>query len=129
MFRLGVAGLVFAFSLAGAAHAERAEGLWKTEADDKGQVGHVAVAPCGASLCGTIIKAYDAQAREVKTANVGRVILFDMVRTSAGQYGGRVLIPKFNRSLNGTMQVSGNRMKISGCLVGICDSQTWVRLK
>lgn len=127
--RISVAGLLMVFALTGAAHAERAMGLWKTEADEKGQVGHVSVGPCGQALCGTIVKAYDAQAREVKTANVGRVILFDMVQTSEGQYGGRVLIPKFNRSLNGTMQVSGNRMKISGCLLGICDSHTWVRLK
>ncbi|WP_298675186.1 DUF2147 domain-containing protein [uncultured Lentibacter sp.] len=129
MFALVRAGLLLSMLLASAAQAERALGLWRTEADDKGQVGHVSVAPCGAALCGTIVKAYDAQAREVKTANVGRMILLDMVQTSAGNYGGRVLIPKFNRSLNGRMQVSGDRMKISGCLLGICDSQTWVRLK
>jgi uncharacterized protein (DUF2147 family) len=111
------------------AQAQSAQGLWKTEPDDKGQVGHVAIGACGALLCGTITKAYDAQSREVVTPNVGKRILFDMSEQAKGQYEGRVLIPKFNRSLKGKMKVSGSRMVISGCLAGICDSQTLVRLK
>jgi uncharacterized protein (DUF2147 family) len=63
------------------------------------------------------------------TPNVGKRILFDMSEQAKGQYEGRVLIPKFNRSLKGKMKVSGSRMVISGCLAGICDSQTLVRLK
>ena len=112
-----------------AAQADVAKGIWQTEADDKGQVGHVSVTSCGAVLCGTITKASDAQMREVITKNVGRQILFDMTETKAGLYAGRVLIPKFNRTLKGTMKVTGHRMYLSGCLSGVCGNQTWTRVR
>ena len=35
-----------------------AEGVWAAPPDGKGQTGHIEIKPCGAALCGTIIKAY-----------------------------------------------------------------------
>lgn len=120
--------LIMSLALPQMASAEIAKGLWRTQPDDKGQVGLVRVAPCGEKLCGTITKAVAKDGREVRTPNVGKTILFDMTEKGLGAYEGRVLIPKFNRSLNGKMHVQGKRMKISGCLLGICDSHTWVRV-
>lgn len=121
--------LAFSLVLPVVASADVAKGVWRTQPDDKGQVGHVKVSTCGAALCGTITEAYDKAGRKITTPNVGKRILFDMKEGAAGRYEGRVLIPMFNRSLNGKMEVSGKRMKLSGCLLGICDSQTWVRVR
>ncbi|MCV2893330.1 DUF2147 domain-containing protein [Lentibacter sp. XHP0401] len=123
--------LAVAFALAApvAVQANSAKGLWQTEPDDKGQTGIVSVAPCGKTLCGTIIKAYDAQNRAVVTPNVGKRILFDMIETKPDFYEGRVLIPKFNRTLEGKMMVQGARMKLSGCVGAVCGKQTWTRTK
>ncbi len=107
--------------------ADSPRGLWKTEPDDKGQIGIVSVAPCGKALCGTITKAYDKQSKPVSTPNVGKRILFDMVETKPGFYEGRVLIPKFNRTLEGKMLVQGAKMKLSGCVKAVCGKQTWTR--
>jgi len=41
---------------AGAAMAEPAAGTWKTEAGETGGYLHVSIAPCGAKVCGTIVK-------------------------------------------------------------------------
>ena len=39
--------------------ADPVEGVWKTEVDD-GAYAHIAIKPCGADICGTIAKAFDA---------------------------------------------------------------------
>jgi len=67
MFAL-VATLV---TLAGAALADPLEGLWRTAPDDNGNSGLIEVAPCGAALCGTLIRALDASGAEMARDNVG----------------------------------------------------------
>ena len=42
----------------GAAMADPALGLWKTEVDD-GAYAHVEISPCGANVCGTIVKTFN----------------------------------------------------------------------
>lgn len=118
-----------ALMMAAPAQADVAEGVWKTEPDKKGQIGHVKISQCGAALCGTIISAYDKNGKEIRTKNVGKRIVTQMSETQSGTYEGRVLVPVIGRTLNGKMQVSGARLKLSGCLAGICDSQTWVRVR
>ncbi|MBU2983303.1 DUF2147 domain-containing protein [Lentibacter algarum] len=125
---LGIA-IVVALALPLAAQANSAKGLWQTEPDGKGQIGIVSVTPCGAALCGTITKAFDAQSNEVVTPNVGRQILFDLVETKTGTYEGSVLIPKYNRKVNSTIVVSGSSMKLSGCAGAVCGKQSWTRVK
>ena len=119
--------LILAATTPVAALSDSPRGLWKTEPDDKGQIGIVSVAPCGKALCGTITKAYDKQSKPVNTPNVGKRILFDMIETKPGFYEGRVLIPKFNRTLEGKMLVQGAKMKLSGCVGAVCGKQTWTR--
>lgn len=108
--------------------ADVVHGVWQTQPDDKGQIGHVRISDCGAALCGTIVRAYDKTGNEITTKNVGKQIVSKMTPTAGGAYEGRVLVPKFNRSLNGKMEVKGKRLKISGCLLGICNSRTWIRV-
>ena len=46
-------------ALGTSALADPAAGTWQTEPGDTGGYLHVAIAPCGAAICGTIKEAYD----------------------------------------------------------------------
>lgn len=69
---------------AGAAAADPAIGVWQTAPDDNGNFGHVEVTSCGAALCGTLVRAYDASGKEITSPNVGRRIVWDMAPKATG---------------------------------------------
>lgn len=123
------AALVAAATFAMPAQAEVAKGLWATQPDDKGQIGHVRIRDCGASLCGTIVKAFDQSGAEINTKNVGKQIVSGMKPASSGVYEGRVLVPILGQTVNGKMEVDGSRMKLTGCLVGICRERVWTKIR
>lgn len=52
---------------AGAAFAaDPLEGYWRTAKDDNGHSGLIHVKPCGAQLCGTLVKAYNGRGQKSK---------------------------------------------------------------
>ncbi|ASP22670.1 imidazoleglycerol-phosphate dehydratase [Antarctobacter heliothermus] len=126
-FRL-LAPLVFV-SLAAPAFADPAVGLWKTEPDRKNLTSHIQIATCGAALCGTVVKAFDAQGNAVKTANVGKRLFWDLKPGSSGNYdGGTVFVPLLNVTANAKAKLSGNTLRVTGCKALVCDGQTWTRV-
>lgn len=112
-----------------AANADPIEGLWQTEPDE-GKFAHVTIAPCGAAFCGVISRAFEGKT-EVQTANVGKQIVIDMKPTAGGGYEGKVWRPANNKVYSGKISLSGNQMKLSGCVAGglLCKSQNWVRVQ
>ncbi len=114
---------------AGMAQADPAEGLWQTQEDD-GAYAHVTMAPCGPAFCGKISKTFKDGA-EYKSPNLGKQIVIDMVPGGDGSYAGQVWRPSNNKIYTGKMVISGNAMKLSGCVAGglICKSQSWTRIK
>lgn len=123
------AALVF---VAGAALADPAEGVWKTKPDDNGNFGHVEITPCGAAICGTLIKSFDASGTEMASENVGKRIVWDMVAKGGGAYGGgKVWAPDRNKTYNSKMELKGDRLAVSGCVLGgiICRASDWNRVK
>ncbi|UYV36030.1 DUF2147 domain-containing protein [Rhodobacteraceae bacterium D3-12] len=123
-----VSGL-FLTVLASPVMADKAEGLWLTGPDKKGQVGHVKLAPCGASLCGTVIKAFDKSGKDVITQNVGKRVIWDVKPTGGGDYSGRMLVSQLKATVDGVFHVAGNKMTVKGCVKKLCQSQVWTRLK
>lgn len=115
----------------GAALADPAEGLWKTRPDDNGNYGHVEITACGAAVCGTLVRAFDAAGRPVDSPHVGRRIVWDMVAEGGGAYGdGRIWSPDRDKTYNARMQLSGDGLAVKGCVLGICrDGGTWTRVK
>lgn len=115
---------------AGAAWADPVEGTWKTKADDNGHFGWVQIVPCGAAFCGTLVKAFDAQGGEITSPNIGKRIVWDMVAEGEGAYGdGKVWSPDRDKTYNAKMQLSGDSLAVSGCVLGICrDGGTWTRV-
>ncbi|MCV6597437.1 MAG: DUF2147 domain-containing protein [Mangrovicoccus sp.] len=122
--------LALAFVLAaGVAHADPAAGTWKTQPGDDGAFGHVEITPCGAALCGTLIKGFDASGNPGDSGAVGKKIVWDMKPEGGGKYGGgKIWAPDRDKTYNSKMVLSGNSLKVSGCVLGICRNQTWTRV-
>jgi uncharacterized protein (DUF2147 family) len=114
-----------------AAAADPVEGIWKTKPDDNGNFGHIQIKPCGAAFCGTLIKAFDSAGNQMESPNVGRKIIWDMVAYDGGLYDdGQVYAPDRDKTYNGEMQLNGNGLTVSGCVLGICrEGGTWTRVK
>ncbi|MBT5294468.1 MAG: DUF2147 domain-containing protein [Octadecabacter sp.] len=113
---------------AGAAFADPLEGNWRTPTDDNGNSGIVQVAPCGAALCGTLIQSFDSSGAQMASANIGRQIIFDTTSSGGGEYRGRVWSPDRDKTYNSRLQLNGNTLSVSGCVLGICrDGGTWTR--
>lgn len=127
-FALG-AGLMLA---AGAAQAgDPVEGVWKTKPDDNGNFGYVKVAPCGPAFCGTLIKSFDRAGAPLDSENIGKAIIWDMVAYGDGVYDdGKVWSPDRDKTYSSDMQLSGDKLSVRGCVLGICrDGGTWTRVK
>ena len=124
VFGLAV-GLVFS---AGMAMADPAVGMWKTEVDD-GSYAHIKMTKCGANICGTIDRTFNSGG-EYNSANKGKQLVRKMKPNGDGSYNGKVWRPSNDKIYIGKMTVSGNTLKLKGCVAGglICSSQTWKRV-
>lgn len=114
---------------AGAAMADPAEGMWKTEVDD-GSYAHVKLQPCGPYVCGTIERTFNASG-EYQSQNLGKVLVINMEPQGGGEYEGKVWRPSNDKIYMGKMQVSGDTLKLSGCVAGglLCSKQDWTRIE
>jgi len=124
-----ILGMVAAVALAGAAFADPLEGMWRTVPDDNGNSGLIQVAPCGSTLCGTLIRAFDSSGNEMASPNVGRQIISETVAQGGGAYRGKVWSPDRDKTYNSRLQLNGDTLSVSGCVLGICrDGGTWTRV-
>jgi uncharacterized protein (DUF2147 family) len=120
--------LAAVLGFAGMAAADPIEGRWRTAPDDNGNSGLIEVVPCGNAYCGTLIVAYDPSGNSMESENVGRMIISEMQPRGGGEYRGRIYSPDRDRTYNSRVQLSGNTMAVSGCVLGICrDGGTWTR--
>lgn len=114
----------------GAALADPVHGTWKTTADDNGNYGHIQVTNCGGKVCGTLVKSFDSSGQAMNSPNNGKKIIWDMQAKGDGAYsGGKVYSPDRDKTYNSKMQLTGDKLAVSGCILGICrDGGTWTRL-
>lgn len=126
--------LLLALAPATAQSEPSAFGRWLT--DDGSAV--VRVAPCGAKLCGTILRVLDPAAPKNDANNpdrgqrkrplVGVTILRDFARAGTDWTGGRAYDPKSGRSYRSELRVTADgRLKVTGCVLVICRSRYWTR--
>lgn len=122
------AALALVFSV-GIVAADPVEGLWKTQVDDD-RYAHVQIAKCGSKICGTIVKTF-LKGADYQSPNLGKQLIRGMEPQGGGKYKGQVWRPSNGKLYNGKLALSGNSLKMSGCVAGglICSSQTWSRLK
>lgn len=118
-----------AITLAGPAFADPVLGLYKTQPGDTGKYAHVELYQCDAAICGVIRKAFDASGSEVASDTVGKRMIWDMRAQGGGKYGkGKIWAPDRDKTYKSKMQLRGNSLKVSGCVIGICRAQTWSRV-
>ncbi len=118
-------------AFAAPALADPLEGVWKTKADDNGHFGHVQISECGPAVCGVLIKAFDGGGTQIQSENVGKRIIWDMKAQGGGKYAkGKIWSPDRDKTYNSKMQMNGNSLSVSGCVLGICrDGGTWTRVQ
>lgn len=111
------------------AFADPATGTWQTAPDDNGNFGHIQMGTCGAKLCGVLVRAYDSAGKQVESDRIGQRIVWDMVAKGGGAYGGgKVYAPDRDKTYNSKMTLSGNSLKVEGCVFGICRGSSWKRV-
>lgn len=121
-FLTGCAALLMT---AGIAMADPVEGVWKSPTNGEGQSIQVKVAKCGANVCGSIVKVTKGD-----QSLVGKRMIWGMAPQGGGSYtGGKVWAPDNQKTYNGKLALSGSKLKISGCVLGICRGETFRRVK
>lgn len=105
-----VAALAMAISTVQA--ADPIVGNWKTEVGTT-----AAIRPCGGGYC-IVLKTGKHSGEQIGT-----------FKGNDGSYSGRITDPDAKKTYDGKMTVSGNSVKMSGCVMRVfCQSQTWSRL-
>ncbi|OIQ77214.1 hypothetical protein GALL_410890 [mine drainage metagenome] len=120
-----------ALCVAGAAGADPIEGVWRTLSDDAGHYGYVRFAPCGARICGTLIKTFAGEGKEAITSLVGRKVIWDMEAKGGGAYGGgKIWSYEEDRVYDSRLRLHGAALEISGCMVFVCQTVgDWIRVQ
>ena len=105
-------GLYAGLAAVAAMAAEPIEGNWKTASGET-----AAIAECGGGFCITIKSGrYAGKA-------IGRL------EGSGGSYDGTITDPAEDKTYSGSGTVSGNSLKMKGCVMAVlCKTQTWTRL-
>ena len=135
--KLGIAG-IFAVSLSGLALAdEAANGVWML---DSGKV-TVRIAPCGSELCGSIVglaKPLNKEGQpkvDKKNPNeslrsrplMGLTILANMKPSGDNKWKGTIYNADDGRTYSSYMKISGDNMKVKGCVGPFCKTMVFVR--
>ena len=122
--------LAAALALAWPAQAEGIAGAFRTQANDDGHSGLVQFAPCGATYCGTLVKSFDAQGREMASDKLGTVMVKGMQDQGGGRFdGGTILDPGSGKTYRSRMELSGDVLTVKGCVAVFCKTQTWKRVE
>lgn len=130
----GIAFLTFAFP-ATAAPASPI-GRWLTQGDQA----IVAIAPCGAALCGTIhrILKVDPTAPETDINNpdprlrqrpTDRIRILTGFKPAGARWGGHVYDPRSGRTYASFLEMRADgTLALTGCVWKLCQTQTWRRI-
>ena len=123
-----VLGLFFSVSTAA---ADPLYGLWKTIPDDNGNFGHIKVQDCDGTICGVLVKSFDADGKSVESDSIGKRIIWNMKPKGDGKYGGgKIWAPDRDKTYASKLELEGDMLKVSGCVFVICrDGGTWMRVK
>ncbi|GIL02830.1 MAG: hypothetical protein BroJett030_27290 [Alphaproteobacteria bacterium] len=96
---------------AGSAYAEPIEGVWKRPSTGT----LVRYAKAGGEFCGTVLDGSH------KGKSIG------CMSGSNGAYKGKVIALDEGKTYTGKAQVTGNVMKLQGCVFGFCKGEDWQR--
>ena len=112
-----------------AASAASIEGRWRSPGGNS----IIAIAPCGAELCGTVAWASERAKKDARRSTdqlVGTALLTGLAEAAEGRWQGKLFIPDKAMRVTAKLQLVGEQqLKVSGCLAGksLCKSQLWTR--
>ncbi len=89
----------------------------------------VDVAPCETALCGTVQWATEQAQQDARKGTptlIGTQILTGLQQEGA-IWKGKLFVPDQNLRAEAKIESDGQQLKVSGCVLGICKSQLWVR--
>ncbi len=121
---LAAAGLL---AMTSAAMADPILGTWQSPEGENGGFVHVKVSKCGADICGTIVEVFNNDNKSSK----GKRMIWGMKPAGGGAYkGGKVWAPDQDKVYRGKLQLNGNSLKVSGCVLGgaVCRGGTFRRV-
>ena len=95
----------------------------------------IRIAPCGQTLCGTVLRASDKQKARAEAGSgtdlIGATLIHHIRAVGPGRYTAKVFVADKNMNANGTIvQVSPDELNVKGCVaLGLfCKSQQWTRI-
>jgi len=90
----------------------------------------IEIAPCGHDLCGKVIWASEKAKKDAlkgTTHLIGTKLLTGM-KPSGHVWKGKIFVPDQNITASAKLKPEGaNHLKVSGCVMVICKSQTWTK--
>ncbi|MGF0536678.1 DUF2147 domain-containing protein [Agrobacterium sp. ES01] len=112
MIRELILGAALALSVTSVQAAEPIQGQWKTASGATADI-----SPCGGAFCVTLKSGKHAGKQ------IGKM------RGAGDAYKGEITDPETDKTYAGSGTVSGNSLKMKGCVLAVlCKSQTWTRL-
>ncbi|MEP7130350.1 MAG: DUF2147 domain-containing protein [Sphingomicrobium sp.] len=124
-----MATLAVAAAPASANARSNLEGRWKN-----GRM-EIVIAPCGRTLCGTVVKAsatQQARAERGSGTNLLGARVIDNIRAAGGgTYHANVFVADRDMNASGTIrQLGPNRLNVRGCVWSvICKTTNWDRVR
>jgi uncharacterized protein (DUF2147 family) len=117
-FLIALAAVLVTAAPVGATAKAPLQGRWKN-----GKM-EIAIAPCGANLCGTVVKASPKQRARAQNGSGTDLIgarLITNIRPSGPQtYRANVYLADRDMNTNGTIrQVGPNRLEVRGCVLAV----------
>jgi uncharacterized protein (DUF2147 family) len=105
-----------------AATASEINGVW-ARGDGKAKV---RIAKCGGDICATNTWIKPGTPDE----KAGDVLVMKVQKVSGAQYSGSAFDPQRDRTYRITLDVAGNRMTTTGCVLGglLCKGVDWTRI-
>jgi uncharacterized protein (DUF2147 family) len=117
-------------------------GIWWTE-ENKGRVEIAKCAPPRQGLCGTIVwisNPNDAQGRpqtdkknkdpRLRSRPIIGLAIFEGWRPAGNNaWRGEVYDPEEGETYDVDISLSGDRLTLKGCVLFLCDSETWTRYR
>jgi uncharacterized protein (DUF2147 family) len=112
MTRAMIAAMLMLVATTAAMAAEPIEGQWKTASGETAEI-----ASCGSAFCVTLTSGKYA-GKKIGTLS-----------GSGADYSGKITDPAIDKTYSGYGTVSGNALKLKGCVMTVfCESQTWKRI-
>ncbi len=104
--------LAFAFAfIATSVNASEILGKWKTESGETALISN-----CGSSIC-IVLKT-----GKYKGQSIGKL------KVDGSKYKGTVRDPADDKTYTGSISVTGNILKMQGCIAIFCKTQKWTRI-